>query len=136
MYLQYQIALLLLILLFADAPCLIQWRSRIFFQGGDIEREVTVERVVEVCPILSTIPHPTLGDLGERRKLPQRGLGANDLPLNLFSPTFMKILGRRLRPCFYGVDAHGSHHARSNTFTTLPPSSKKQRHKETNMLHV
>ena len=55
-----------LLLLFADASCLIQWRYRNFFlQGGDTGREVTVEIVVEVyTPIQS--PSRVQG-LGERR---------------------------------------------------------------------
>jgi len=54
-----------LLLLFADALCLIQWRYRknVFFQGGATGREVTVEIVVEVYPI----PQPSRG-FGERRK--------------------------------------------------------------------
>ena len=42
-----------LLLLFADASCLIQWRYRklFFLQGGDTGREVAVETVVEVYPI-------------------------------------------------------------------------------------
>jgi len=37
-----------LLLLFADASCLLQWRYKIFFlQGGDTGCEVTVEIVVE-----------------------------------------------------------------------------------------
>ena len=54
-----------ILLLFADASCLIQWRYRIFFfQGSNTERKVTVEIVVEVHPI----PQPTRGS-GERCKL-------------------------------------------------------------------
>jgi len=43
-----------LLLLFADASCLIQWLYRkmfFFLRGGDTGREVTVETVVEVYPI-------------------------------------------------------------------------------------
>jgi len=43
-----------LLLLFADKSCLIQWRYiKLLFQGGDIGREVMVEKLVEVFHIPS-----------------------------------------------------------------------------------